>query len=84
MTIDLIVCLSVHRTNSLLLYLSTSSYWCPYLSLCLFGITFVCRAVVVAQVGRAVASNARGPQFESSHRLKFIVNMLSTVLKRRK
>ena len=40
-------------------------------------------------VGRAVASNTRGPRFESSHRQKFIytLNILFTVncvLKRRK
>ena len=36
-------------------------------------------------VGRAVASNSRGPQFEFRHRQKFILNMLlSVVLKRRK
>ena len=38
-------------------------------------------------VGRAVASDNRDPQFESSHRRIFvqkIVNLLSNVLKRRK
>ena len=37
-------------------------------------------------VGKAVASNSRGPQFESSHQKTFILNiyLLSTVLKRRK
>ena len=38
-------------------------------------------------VGRAVASDTRGPQFESSHRkIKFILNtyLPSTVLKRQK
>ena len=35
-------------------------------------------------VGRAVASNSRGPRFESSHRQKFIEHLLSTVFKRRK
>ena len=28
-------------------------------------------------VGRAVASDSRGPQFESSHRQKFILNIYS-------
>ena len=46
-------------------------------------------AVVVGSVGRAVASNTRGPWFKSSHRQKFIyiLNNLFTVncvLKRRK
>ena len=40
-------------------------------------------------VGRAVAFNTRGPQFDSSHRQNFIEHclltcLLSTVLKRRK
>ena len=36
-------------------------------------------------VGRAVASNSRGPRFESSHQQKiYIEHLLSTVLKRRK
>ena len=35
-------------------------------------------------VGRAVASNSRGPRFESNHWQKFIELLLSTVLKRRK
>ena len=36
-------------------------------------------------VGRPVASNSRGPRFESSHRQKFILNiLLSTGLKRGK
>ena len=37
-------------------------------------------------VGRVVASDTRKPQFESSHRQNFVLNMclLSTVLKRRK
>ena len=35
-------------------------------------------------VGRAVASNSRGPRFKSRHRKKFIFNiLLSNVLKRR-
>ena len=41
---------------------------------------------VCGSVGRVVASNSRGPQFESSHQKTFILNiyLLSTVLKRRK
>ena len=36
-------------------------------------------------VGRTVASNSRGPRFKSHHRQKFILNiLLSIVLKRRK
>ena len=38
-------------------------------------------------VGRAVASNTRGPRFESSHRQKFYIEHLFTVncvMKRRK
>ena len=36
-------------------------------------------------VGRAVASDTRGPRFESSHRQKnYIEHLLSTGLKRRK
>ena len=49
------------------------------------------RAVVVAlgsgcgSVGRAVASDTRGPRFESSHRQNLLnICLLSTVLKRRK
>ena len=40
------------------------------------------RAVVVAQFGRVVVSDARGPWFESSHQLN--ICLLSTVLKKRK
>ena len=43
------------------------------------------RAVVVAQLVRAAASDTRGPRFESSHRQNLLnICLLPTILKRRK
>ena len=65
-----------HLRHSYGQFYACSIYNC-YLQLLRRGCGSICRAV---------ASNSRGPWFESSHRQKIILNiyLLSTVLKRRK
>ena len=51
---------------------------------CLDKLSKVCGSGC-GSVGRAVASDTRGPQFKSSHRQNLLnICLLSTVLKRRK
>ena len=72
-----------------ILSLDSSLIICKHLfeerSILLKSVTFIIVGSGGGSIGRVVASDSRGPQFESSHQPKiYIEHLLSTVLKRRK